>query len=246
MPYHRSEEHTSELQSLTNLVCRIIRSEEHTSELQSLTNLVCRLLLEKKQITVLYFVIIILIYSFFSLIILGNIKKFAFNHKHDLSLYKRMFFLNLVLFIMFFILLVIFNIILTLIINKSVWIASIIFVLMALIIIMAYAFYNFSHSAFILGHELRSNLKQSFRNIFTKSYWGIILFNLIILGIYVLVYILLGAAFGDIIATNYTQYVNTSSIVSLVLIYVLYTFNRIYFFFITEKKLGIKKSSAHD
>src|SRR5258706_14430886 len=27
---------------------RIIRSEEHTSELQSLTNLVCRLLLEKK------------------------------------------------------------------------------------------------------------------------------------------------------------------------------------------------------
>src|SRR5437016_10614695 len=28
-----------------------IRSEEHTSELQSLTNLVCRLLLEKKKIT---------------------------------------------------------------------------------------------------------------------------------------------------------------------------------------------------
>src|SRR3989339_843725 len=47
----RSEEHTSELQSLTNLVCRLIRSEEHTSELQSLTNLVCRLLLEKKNTT---------------------------------------------------------------------------------------------------------------------------------------------------------------------------------------------------
>src|SRR5258706_11138176 len=28
---------------------KIIRSEEHTSELQSLTNLVCRLLLEKKK-----------------------------------------------------------------------------------------------------------------------------------------------------------------------------------------------------
>src|SRR5262249_60819015 len=28
---------------------RILRSEEHTSELQSLTNLVCRLLLEKKK-----------------------------------------------------------------------------------------------------------------------------------------------------------------------------------------------------
>src|SRR3989339_1492759 len=45
----RSEEHTSELQSLTNLVFRLIRSEAHTSELQSLTNLVCRLLLEKKK-----------------------------------------------------------------------------------------------------------------------------------------------------------------------------------------------------
>src|SRR5258706_1646906 len=30
---------------------RRTRSEEHTSELQSLTNLVCRLLLEKKKIT---------------------------------------------------------------------------------------------------------------------------------------------------------------------------------------------------
>src|SRR5258706_10743316 len=29
--------------------CRSPRSEEHTSELQSLTNLVCRLLLEKKK-----------------------------------------------------------------------------------------------------------------------------------------------------------------------------------------------------
>src|SRR5262249_58435029 len=30
---------------------QVIRSEEHTSELQSLTNLVCRLLLEKKKYT---------------------------------------------------------------------------------------------------------------------------------------------------------------------------------------------------
>src|ERR1035438_3220578 len=49
----RSEEHTSELQSLRHLVCRLllekktcalpIRSEEHTSELQSLRQLLCRL-----------------------------------------------------------------------------------------------------------------------------------------------------------------------------------------------------------
>src|SRR5258706_10038627 len=46
----RSEEHTSELQSLTNLVCRLLlEKKEHTSELQSLTKLVCRLLLETKE-----------------------------------------------------------------------------------------------------------------------------------------------------------------------------------------------------
>src|SRR5438093_6216137 len=33
----------------TGSVRRVLRSEEHTSELQSLTNLVCRLLLEKKK-----------------------------------------------------------------------------------------------------------------------------------------------------------------------------------------------------
>src|SRR5438046_5665370 len=31
------------------------RSEEHTSELQSLTNLVCRLLLEKKKVNLTYY-----------------------------------------------------------------------------------------------------------------------------------------------------------------------------------------------
>src|SRR3954462_15141078 len=52
----RSEEHTSELQSHDNLVCRllldrksVVRSEEHTSELQSHDKLVCRLRLEKKK-----------------------------------------------------------------------------------------------------------------------------------------------------------------------------------------------------
>src|SRR5437016_10128600 len=34
---------------MREIVVRIGRSEEHTSELQSLTNLVCRLLLEKKK-----------------------------------------------------------------------------------------------------------------------------------------------------------------------------------------------------
>src|SRR2546425_9324125 len=47
--FFRSEEHTSELQSLAYLVCRLLLAEKNTSELQSLAYLVCRLLLEKKN-----------------------------------------------------------------------------------------------------------------------------------------------------------------------------------------------------
>src|SRR5258705_2998312 len=44
----RSEEHTSELQSLRHLVCRLLLEiKRDTSELQSLRHLVCRLLLEQ-------------------------------------------------------------------------------------------------------------------------------------------------------------------------------------------------------
>ena len=40
---------TEELAAAAREAVREIRSEEHTSELQSLVNLVCRLLLEKKK-----------------------------------------------------------------------------------------------------------------------------------------------------------------------------------------------------
>src|SRR2546426_5500933 len=50
----RSEEHTSELQSPCNLVCRLLlEKKKNTSELQSPCNLVCRLLLEKKKQNIL-------------------------------------------------------------------------------------------------------------------------------------------------------------------------------------------------
>src|ERR1019366_10328376 len=43
------DEKVSQMQDVAAAIPRLGRSEEHTSELQSLTNLVCRLLLEKKK-----------------------------------------------------------------------------------------------------------------------------------------------------------------------------------------------------
>src|SRR2546426_9239317 len=45
----RSEEHTSELQSPCNLVCRLLLEKKKTTQQQSTCNLVCRLMLEKKK-----------------------------------------------------------------------------------------------------------------------------------------------------------------------------------------------------
>src|SRR5438093_8759287 len=50
MTGHPVEDHAEpRLMTRVDEVLEILRSEEHTSELQSLTNLVCRLLLEKKK-----------------------------------------------------------------------------------------------------------------------------------------------------------------------------------------------------
>jgi hypothetical protein len=189
-------------------------------------------------ISILYFVIIILAYSFFNLIILGNIRKLSHNYSHNFSLFKNMFFLNLLLFIVFFILLSIFNYLTILIVNKSLWLAAAVFLLMLVLLILSYAFHNFTHSTFILGHRLRDILKHALKNTFSKAYLGIIIFSVVLMIIYFGLYILLGLIIDSFILQNYDTFINTSSILTLIVVYVLFTFNRVYFFFVAEKKIG--------
>src|SRR5437016_11196868 len=51
---YQSEYLNDPLKCALYLFFKTLRSEEHTSELQSLTNLVCRLLLEKKKKKIIY------------------------------------------------------------------------------------------------------------------------------------------------------------------------------------------------
>lgn len=189
-------------------------------------------------ISILYFVVIIFAYSFFNLIILGNIRKMSHKYSHDLSLFKNMFFLNLLLFIMFFILLSLFNYLTVLILNKPIWIAAVVFLAVLVILILSYAFHNFSHSTFILGHNLRTVLKHAIKNTFSKAYLGVIAFSVIFMIIYFGLYVLLGLIIDGFIVKNYDAFINTSSILTLIIAYVLFTFNRVYFFFVAERKIG--------
>lgn len=186
-------------------------------------------------LSILYFVTIILAYSFFNLIILGNIKKMTSSYKHNFSLFKNMFLLNLLLFIFFFIILALFNMLIKLSINKPIWIASLVFGLIFIILVFAYAFYNFSHSLFILRHKLLDTIKKSYKYTFSHSYLGILLFSIIFMAIYFGIYLIAGLFIKNFIFSNYTKFINASSIVTIIIAYVLFTFNRIYFFFITQK-----------
>ena len=187
-----------------------------------------------------YFIIMVLVYSFFSLVILGNIKSYSSDHRHDFSMFKNMFVLNILLFMLFFILVVIFNLLLGLLTGMSIWLAIIIGVVFLAIVLLVYAFYSFSHSAFILGHELKTNLKNSLKHIFTRSYLGIFLSSMIIIGVYILLYMLAGVIFQNYIVSNYDSFVNITSYITIIVAYLLFSFNRIYFFFIAEKHIGSK------
>lgn len=192
-------------------------------------------------LSILYFVIIILAYSFFNLIILGNIRKMSQKYSHNFGLYKKMFLLNLLLFLIFFILLSIFNYLTILIVNRPIWLATIVFILALLILMFYYAFHNFSHSIFILGYNMRDIIKRAFKSTFSKAYLGIIIFSLIFILIYLGLYVILGLVIKSVILKNYETFINTSSILTLIVAYVLFTFNRIYFFFVAEKKIGKAK-----
>src|SRR5258706_5267102 len=49
----RSEEHTSELQSLTNLVCRLLlEKKKKPGEIQCVPHIVCRFLVRKKHLSI--------------------------------------------------------------------------------------------------------------------------------------------------------------------------------------------------
>jgi len=191
-------------------------------------------------LVVVYFVISVIVYSFFSLVILGNIKKMSVEHDHDFSMFKRMFGLNLILIILFILLLVLFNIVSAALASLGTWVGIFVLVVFIVLALLAYAFYNFTHSAFILKHELKDSLKAAFKHILTKSYLGILLFSLIVIGAYIILYFLVGLVFKDAIIKNYESFVNISSIIAIILVYLLFSFNRIYFFFVAEKHIGHK------
>ncbi|GIU68928.1 MAG: hypothetical protein KatS3mg002_0164 [Candidatus Woesearchaeota archaeon] len=193
-------------------------------------------------LSLIYFLLIILTYSFFNLIVMGNIRKMSEKYVHRFVLFKNMFILNLLLFFIFFLFVSLLNYLGSFLIGKPVWLLYIIVIISLIVLMFIYVFYHFSNAILILNYnKLRDIIKKSFQNTISFSYWGIISFNIFVVIIYLVIYLLLTLILGDYILKNYELFVNSSSIITLILIYFLFVFNRIYFFFLSEKNIkGLK------
>ncbi len=187
---------------------------------------------------VLYVAIILLAYSFFSLIILGNIKSLSKTHTHDFSMLKQMFLINLLLFIVFFVFFILFNIISVFLTTLAAWASLLVLVLFAVFALLFYVFWNLAHSAFILGHEFWACLKKSFRNLFSRAYLGLFLSSIIVIAVYVALVIGASLLFKNTFIAHYQTFVTVGNILTVIVVYALFTFNRVYFFFIAEKHIG--------
>lgn len=220
---------------LTNLI--VPDANTFITQVQTNTMLLIGLIL----LFIVYVVVIILAYSFFNLIILGSIKKFSTKHKHDFSKLKEFFMINLFLFLLFFIIFILFNIISSFLIDKSIWIGLTVGAILIIFSLMLYAFYNLMHSAFILGHEFSVNLKKSFKHMFSSSYFGLFFFSFVIILGYILIYFIIGLIFSTYILAHYETFSAVFSVITLIVIYLLFSFNRIYFYFISEEHIGHKK-----
>jgi hypothetical protein len=144
----------------------------------------------------------------------------------------------MLLFAIFFVLMVLFDFTLGFLLKTEWWIAIFFSIILFLLAFVAYAFYNFTHSAFIMNHEISASMKNAFTHLFTKTYLGIFIFSAAVILAYVLVYFLVGLLFKSFILDNYEEFVNISSIVTIILVYLMFSFNRIYFYFVAEKHIG--------
>ncbi|MFA5797721.1 MAG: hypothetical protein WC916_06855 [Candidatus Woesearchaeota archaeon] len=191
-------------------------------------------------IFLLYVVLLALAYSFFKYIILGQIKSFSKTHTFDMKTLRNLFFMNLLLFVCFFIILMFFTLLFSAVNSVQTWIGITIFAGFIIILFLLYIFWNFMHSTCILGHGFWPSMKKSFRHLWTSSYLGLIVFNVGIIIVYVILFLVLALLFKYVLTSSFGIFLQVGTIVSLIVVYILFMFNRVHFYFIAEKHIGHK------
>lgn len=200
-------------------------------------------------LTLLYYLILILICSFFKYLVLNSLKSLFNKTKINFKKLKKFYLLNLLIFAVAFMAFLALNG--TFLIGvKEEYAAYAFLVISVPLFLIVYSFLNISHTLF--SETEKPKIKEIARKTFDlilklKTYLGIFLTNLVLVAAYFIIFNLIGVILKATVfksylvpAEYYNIYTIAFGIIMTLFFYFIFFFNRIYFYNII-KNLPSKK-----
>jgi hypothetical protein len=191
-----------------------------------------------------YYLFVIFVYSLAKLSILNLIKSLYDGGKFNIKRFWRFYLLNIVFFVIFFFSALILFGVLSLIFERD-FLKYLILILTIPFLFFCYSIINIGHTFFIKGVE-KGLVKKSFMASFNKikKYGMFLVCDIILVLVYLLLYniihlILRFTIFAnkEILSAYGGTYMKIFNIISLIFVYLLIAFNRIYFYELRDKNV---------
>lgn len=187
-----------------------------------------------------YYVILILIYSFFKYFVLHYLKRMFDKVKIDFKRFGSFFLMNLIIAISLFVIYMVLNGIFLLNVKQQLRPSALLLISIPFIF-FSYAMINIAHSLFINLTNIKDVIRKAFKITFTsiKSYAGIYLSGIIIFAIYYFIYFMINSVLRNTASYifYYSLYIKIFMVLAGVIFYIVIFFNRVYFYLIIEKFL---------
>lgn len=186
---------------------------------------------------IIYYLFVIFIYSITKLSILNLIKSLYEKNKFNLKGLGIFYLLNILLFITFFLTASALLAVSALILERG-FLKYLVLILAIPFLFFAYSTINISHTLFIKDQKNKI-IKKSFNTAFNKinKYGTFIIWNIILILIYLILYNIIHLIFRltlftnkELLTTYGSTYLKIFNIISIIFIYLLISFNRIYFY----------------
>ncbi len=195
-------------------------------------------------LTLMYYLALILIYSFFKYSILNSIKSLFKKTKGGFDNLKKFYLLNLLIFVVLFMAFLVLNGVF-LIGVKEEYAAYALLIISVPLFLIAYIFMNIGHTMFSEAEKprIKEIARKAFNLVFeVKRYWGIFLADAVLIIAYFTVFYLIGVALKATVfksyltpAKYYDIYTMGFVIITTLFFYFIFFFNRIYFYNIIKK-----------
>jgi len=200
-------------------------------------------------LTLMYYLTLILIYSFFKYSILNSMRSLFKKTKHDWSNLKKFYLLNLLVFVALFMAFLVLNGVF-LIGVKEEYAAYVFLIISVPLFLIAYIFMNISHTMFSEAEKprIKEIVRKAINLVFeVKRYLSIFLADVVLIIAYFTVFYLIGLALKATVfksylapAKYYNIYTMGFGIITTLFFYFIFFFNRVGFYNII-KNSPIKK-----